>query len=385
MVSSFDDSSTALHRRRRLMTIAERADSDQVLSEFGVVIPEEGATPATVARTGDAVLSRLISERIWKHVLLIVPAAVTLLRTAWLTPAGEFHDLSHGTQEAILRTQQSQTLQGLIGLLLFVCAQLSFVIGMVRSRSQIDFAGRYRVWKWFGAALAACSVLALTGLYADLPAILAGLLTPIIGTVSAARRVLVLVPLSMFAVFVAFRVLPDMHRNRTGQWAVGAGALIAGMVAAAGYGNLSFQPERPLFSLMAAAAVSLLFTGMMLHSRYVLHVCSDPPISRAVSGRKRLTQPSDAALQSATASEAAIAAGGTTVGDTASASVDLHTDTSRKSRAVRKETAGSSGRASEINPQQESEAPQPEPDVKSGSAVSKKTKGRRSSEKKTAA
>jgi hypothetical protein len=356
-----------------------------VLSEFGVVIPEEGATPTTVARTGDAVLSRLISERLWKHALLIVPAAVTLLRTAWLTPTGEFHDLSHGTQEAILRAQHSQTLQGLIGLMLFVCAQLSIVIGMVRSRSQVDFAGRYRVWKWFGAALAGCSVLALTGLYADLPAILAGLLTPIIGPVSSARRVLVLVPLSMFAVFVLFRVLPDMHRNRSGQWAVGAGAFIAGMVATAGYGNLWFRPERPLFNLMAAAAVSLLFMGMLLHSRYVLHVCSDPPVSRAVSRKRGLTEPSDAALQSAAASEAATSAGGTTVGETASPSVELDADTSQKTRAGRKETAGSSGRASEINPQRESQASQPEPEVKAGSAVSKKTKGRRSSEKKTAA
>lgn len=303
----------AMNRRRRMMTAEQRAESDSILGEFGIHFSaSEDASP----RSGIAcnrLLHRLISDRLWKHFCLIIPASILLIVVASVSPdrAAVSPSMSSsltGTVDTAatdkgaaddrpglslreptvkghsiagrdsLRLDSRRLLDGFAGVMLILSGQFCLVTGLVRSRSNLDFAGRYRSWRWFGIALIAAGLLGATGLYPQLPNLTASVLQPFIGEVRAARSAVVLVSLTAFSIGVFCRIVPDMRRHQTARFMLAISVLVGTICSVAGYAQTEGFEDTRIMGVSAAVATSLMFAACLLHCRFVIHVSNDPPV-----------------------------------------------------------------------------------------------------------
>jgi len=165
----------------------------------------------------------------------------------------------------------------LSGTFLIIAGQLSLLIGWIRSRSTVDFSGRYRCWKWLSGCLIVIGGLWVTNIQDALPQLAQLIAEPVIGSIGAARRTLVVVPVAALGIWVLSRVVPDMGRNR---WAQAVFSL--GVLSAIGRLLLSWSATSGSYSSTVLDGVLLSATGLtvislLLHTRFVLYICNDPP------------------------------------------------------------------------------------------------------------
>lgn len=276
-------SQSTASRRRRLLT---SQDSDDLLAEFEALTPQtQTAEPLNVTITAPDrhILQRMISGHLWKHAVLIATVTIIAALAIWS------ENLEMASLQELAATSQPRISKGLAGALLLVSGQLCLMIGWIRSRSSVDYNGRYRCWKWLSGLLVLTGGLWITNVQDSLPQVAQLFAEPVIGFIGAARRTIVVVPLAAVSLWILSRVIPDMGRNRWSQavFSIGVMAAVARLV-------LSYSPDftaippTALDGLLLSASV-LMMCSLLLHTRFVLYISKDPP-ERTVSTKRRERQ-----------------------------------------------------------------------------------------------
>lgn len=265
------------------MVADDAPGSSDLLAEFGIVAAPESAPAGPLQGSGHQLLRRLISRRFWKHLTLL--AALTLAVGFLLLAC--LNQVPFVPASAAIRLPR--VVDTVAGLELLVAGQLAILIGWIRGRSQVDFRGRYRAWKWLGALLIAGAVMTLADLQAGIPIVLSTLLEPLLGSISAARPALFVIPVLGASCLILARVLPDLGRHRTAQSLLLAAALpgLIGPVALpqVAAGRSDIPGDVPL--LLIGAHLTL--AALLLHTRFVAWVCNDPPERRRAAAPKSST------------------------------------------------------------------------------------------------
>ena len=268
-------SAGSLDRRRRRLTL-DSASADPSLPAVNSLqyFPGEQALDPFEPLTRDQLIRRLLSERLWKHwlivgVLLFVP--LILLALAF---AGFFVGASTGPAGRSLMGAAS-------GLELFASGQLCILIASVRAASHIDFNGHYRCWRWLSVWFLGAAFFVLSD-SADLTSWgLAELISLWLGPLQAARPALLIVPGAAFLAWILKAVLPDMGRCRPARLLLIAGVLVSAICVV-----LQIRLGVSAGGMLSAAgmlATGLLLSAMLLQSRSVIHVNPNPPMAVALS------------------------------------------------------------------------------------------------------
>jgi hypothetical protein len=155
MNSDFAGSSSHDDRRRR------RLLSEQVISEesSGVVFLSNRIESS---RNHRYPVKRIVHYRAWKIWLLAVSlllCGAALLYASW---ADQQHDLGSGFS-FVFDANTGRIFPVAAAGILFLCGQLSWLIGWARSRSLTDYSGRFRVWRYIGLSFFLASISVLIG------------------------------------------------------------------------------------------------------------------------------------------------------------------------------------------------------------------------------
>ncbi len=285
--SSTDD------RRRRLLVSRDTSD---LLEEFQALAPQKSATAVeriNVSAVGQQILHRMVSGQLWKHCLLITAVLLLTFTAVW----SEIHQPK--ALQTMVVSDHPRISQGLAGAFLVMAGQLSLLIGWIRSCSSVDFSGRYRCWKWLSGCLVMIGGLWVTNTQDSLPQLAAMFVQPLIGAVDAAQRTLVVVPIASLSIWVLGRVLPDMGRNRWSQTLFALGVLAAFSRLLLSWGVTPGFCSAPVLDGVLLSATGLLVCSLLLHARFVLYVCADPPEPRS-SGWQETNHPAERAESPAT-------------------------------------------------------------------------------------
>lgn len=341
MVSAFGGSTSSLERRRRLMTLEERAVSDEILRDFGIVVPEASSEPTPTGPVGERFLPRLISRHLWKHWAFLIPIGLLLigLSRGLVMSSSDLSGPSSGSGPS------SQMLVGRIadgcaGILFLLTAQLCLVIGWMRSQSSVDFRGHYRAWRWASAICGIAAILSLTGTLSSLPDLVAASVEPMTGRLAASRLTLVLVPAVLLLVPILFRLIPDLGRCRTSQafMVLGLGALVSGVGI---HVNRTAAIHPAAIQILFLSGSFFVFAASLLHARFVMYISHDPPARRirkpttAARSAESDAQQSDGHKQPlAESSPAAAVTANLKDGESAKATEDVPTQAKPESPAV---------------------------------------------------
>lgn len=266
--------SGSLDRRRRRLTL-ESAGGEDVSAVSGGLLCFSGEQELDPfeSLTKDRLIRRLLSDRLWKHWVIVGVLVLLPLILLVLTLSGAFAD-------AVAGPAGRSVVGAAAGLQLFAAGQLCILIASVRAASHVDFHGRYRCWRWlsvwfFGAAF---FVLSDT---ADLTSGgLAELFSRWIGPLQAARPALIVVPCAGVLAWVLKAVLPDMGRCRPAQVLLLSGVLLSAVCVV-----LQIRLGAGAASALSGAGLlstGLLLSAMLLQSRSVIHVNPNPPVSGLV-------------------------------------------------------------------------------------------------------
>lgn len=267
-------------RRRRLLATQ---DSEDLLAEFEALAPQTSTVTAPIAtvpapdRPG---LQRFISAQLWKHSLLMLTIVLVTAVAVWVEndPPNVVRQLADSGRPKVSH--------GLAGLFLLLAGQLSLLIGWIRSHSSVDFNGRYRCWKWLSGCLMATACLWITNVEQLLPELTRLVAEPIIGTIGAARRTVVVVPVAALSLWVLSRVIPDMGRNRWSQIAFTIAVITAAVRLLPADTTTSAWLALPALNGILLSATALILCSLLLHTRFVLYVSKDPPERRTSSARQ---------------------------------------------------------------------------------------------------
>ncbi|MBD3673720.1 MAG: hypothetical protein HUJ26_09375 [Planctomycetaceae bacterium] len=102
-------------------------------------------------------LKRLLHYKVWRLWLIAVAMTFILsgfLYGAWMVEQNQ----EHPAIEMLFSLQDGRLLPALTAGLLLLMGQMSWLIGWARSRSPVDFSGRYRVWTPIGLFFWCCSL-----------------------------------------------------------------------------------------------------------------------------------------------------------------------------------------------------------------------------------
>lgn len=263
--------SGSLDRRRRRLTLESAGAEEDAAGPAGLFyFSGEQELDPFESLTKDRLIRRLLSERLWKHwlivgVLVVIPVIVMVL--AW---SGAFAGVAAGPAG---RSVVGAT----AGLQLFAAGQLCLLIAAVRSASHVDFHGRYRCWRWLSVWFFAAAFFVLSDSADVTSGGLAELISRLIGPLQAARPALIVVPCAGILAWVLKSVLPDMGRCRTAQVLLLAGVLLSALCVV-----LKIRLGAAAGGMLSAAGLlstGLLLSSMLLQSRSVIHVNPHPPVS----------------------------------------------------------------------------------------------------------
>lgn len=268
-------SAGSLDRRRRRLTL-DSASADASLPAVNGLqyFPGEQALDPFEPLTRDQLIRRLLSERLWKHWLIVGVLLFVPLILLALACAGFFVGARTGPAGRSLMGAAS-------GLELFASGQLCILIASVRAASHIDFNGHYRCWRWLSVWFFGAAFFVLSD-SADLTSWgLAELISLWLGPLQAARPALLIVPGAAFLAWILKAVLPDMGRCRPARLLLIAGVLVSAICVV-----LQIRLGVSAGGMLSAAgmlATGLLLSAMLLQSRSVIHVNPNPPMAVALS------------------------------------------------------------------------------------------------------
>ena len=283
MASVFAAAGQSADRRRRLIAHDGAIQDVELLREFGIVLEAELPVETPVNRIGERLIGRLISHRLWKHVTIVLAVLLTSCGLAFFVLSSHAKPHFNGSVseqfDSQLRTAALQSVFGLTTILLVLSGQMALLIGWLRSHSSIDFDGRYRSWYRLSWFLLSLSVFSISGTSAVVTHLLAALLQPATGTITAARPALLFVPLVSTGMLIAWRLVPDMGRNRLSQilFLAAIGMAATCLTSLAPRLAVMLPPLAHAAGILLAA--SILFSACLLHCRFVAHINNDPPVA----------------------------------------------------------------------------------------------------------
>jgi uncharacterized membrane protein len=167
--------------------------------------------------------------------------------------------------------------------------ELAMLIWWVRSRSPLDFGGRYRVWMKIAAAGIAASLFLITDfhfLIMDVIQRQAGI------NLSYQLELCWLVSVAICAAFLLRVMHQEMRENRVSLlllWAAAAGGLLTPLQTT-GFFLPGFTGDTQLVKSGTALFAQLGLTmSLLLHTRHVIYVSLDPPAKKSVPVRSLFT------------------------------------------------------------------------------------------------
>ena len=159
--------------------------------------------------------------------------------------------------------------------LLFASSVLCFMIGWARSRSQSDYSGEYRVWKWAWKFWAVAAICVATNAHIAFADVFARFARP---TWNHGELLNWAFPVALIGLPIHLRCWRDMSRCLTSTLLlVGALSVYSAVAFSPLFAAWKFLPQYvPVINLVVCCVV---FTAFFLHTRFVLHVNYDPPES----------------------------------------------------------------------------------------------------------
>lgn len=267
-------------RRRRRMS--SDLQDEELFHEFfpeAALARETSSVTITVSAEHNRLLRRLISPRLWKHVVLLIVGAIGIAVVLWWQqlPNAFAKLASQSVSDDAIANNLTSVSPGLTGLLLLLSGQLALCTGLLRSTSLVDFQGRYRWWKWLAAGLIAAAIVVTTDTTSQVSHVLVSLLQPVTGQIQAAKQTLLLVPALTFCMIVLGRILPDMSRSLPSLSLLMLAVLTFTARLLLMHSDAANQVSVAALQIMQLSAAYTLFAAMLLHCRFVAYVCQDPP------------------------------------------------------------------------------------------------------------
>ena len=281
-------------RRRRLAT----ENGDVELSVPVPVSPPQAmksrsqtsaAGPRAVV--GGLPLRKLISPRLWKHVAVSLLWLYLGCGIIWCGQKLESGQLSGITQLAgtthwnhLLNLTSGSASRWYGALTLFLAGQLALLIGWVRSQSPRDFGGKYKVWTWAALVWFLFSGCLATQLHYAV----SGLLFQVWDYPLWQREVLGwLIPGYAITLQLLWVLHRDMLDCRPSLAMLAVSCLFAFLSGLSSLGLLETGSElgAPLFAVGFQWSV---LVSMMLHARFAVYQCCDPPrLNASVAVRRK--------------------------------------------------------------------------------------------------
>ena len=269
-------------RRRRLVLETELDDSGLARSRGE---PNGSSNQETVPPDLWMFLPQVVPQKLWKCCVAGAVAAVGLVGTliAWLF--AEDASTSGSVLGDLISPLADRLLRGSGAVAWWLAAQMSCVVWWVRSRSRVDYGGRFHVWGWSAAGFFAAAALSLTDAHRSVAQIVAWAFTGVtvnsMGVTALWLLPLLVAGMTWWATLgaefrndLASRVLHSLS-------AVAALSLMGIELFAVRMGDTTSSDFLCRLALTTLQWCNLM--SVWLHLRHVVHVSADPP-SLSVSG-----------------------------------------------------------------------------------------------------
>ncbi len=269
-------------RRRRLVLETELNDSAIARSSESV---NGSSIQEMVPPDLWMFLPQVVPQKAWKCWLAGAVAAVGFLGTliAWLF--AEDASTAGSVLGDLISPLADRLLRGSGAVAWWLAAQMSCVVWWVRSRSRLDYGGRFHVWGWSAGGFFVAAALSLTDAHRSVAQIVAWTFTGVTSN-SMGMTALWLLPL-LVAGMTWWATLGTEFRNDLASRVLHSFAAIAAlslMAVELWAVRMGDTTSSDFFSRLALT--TLQWTNLMsvwLHLRHVVHVSADPP-SLSASG-----------------------------------------------------------------------------------------------------
>lgn len=263
-------------RRRRLVLESELNDS-----AIGC-LPQEVSGAMNQAASGPDLwlfLPQIVPQKLWKFWAVSAVTALGLLGLLTALVFAEEASTSGSLMGDLIAPLAGRLLHGGGALAWLLTAQMSCVVWWVRSRSQVDYGGRFHVWGWSAGGFVAAAMLCFSDAHRSVAQIVAWLFTGITSN-SMGMTALWLLPLSV-AGLTWWATLGAEFRNDLGSRVLHSLSAIAALLLMGVELWTVRSGPTPAMDLLSRLALATLqwsnLTAVWLHLRHVVHVTADPP------------------------------------------------------------------------------------------------------------
>ena len=277
MGSRFAGAQDQADRRRRWLANDDLANDNQGEKSFtdasyGSPIDAFAETAAVPHSPELEFVRYLISPMLWKHIVALTAVLLLGIGVAYWS-----HSLAAETRFGNTAVSPMRLLDGFSGILMLLSGQLAIVTGWLRSRSEVDFQGRYRGWKWMAAASCLLATIILTGTSDIVTTLMTSFIEFFTGPIQSARPAILFIGCVSSAMLILGRVLPDMGRCVYTQGLLVVAVLATIVRLMLMYGAAQVEINSSVFNQLTLLATFATFGSMLLHCRYVAFICNDPP------------------------------------------------------------------------------------------------------------
>lgn len=329
MLNRFAGAQDLRARRRRSLARNEVEDvsklDQEILAEFSI-----HPLPRT-EQTDDGhpgIIAHVIPRHLWAHALLLAATAGLVSFLLLFAPQTTLEGHTSQISFAPLSRQ-------IAGFLFLVAGQLAMIVAYQRSLSELDYRGRYRVWKWLSLFLIVGGFLVTTNLHVYVPVFASSSVEYFTGPIHSAKKTLTLIPLLLTFVAILRFVMPDMGNSRFAQ-VMFAGAILTAVVRKMLLSTTPDESGPQTASILLASTGFLTFASMLLHARFVTYVSNDPPSAKpeATSSKppEQTVATDEPAPQTIVVAEPQAVPEPSSVADTASAGASKAGSSSKKNR-----------------------------------------------------
>ena len=240
-------------RRRRILQKNLTAPSESVLRVD--LHSAENDEPVLIA------VADLVPSAVWKIVLAQITATGAVL-WLWWTSTGP-------------KSTQQMTI--LAGLLTMLAGQLTLLIGRVRSTSDLDFGGQYRIWARTALALLGAGFITVLDFGDSLAAAAIHATEAMTGPLKAARPAIVFAPAFAIALYLSNGLMRDMKNSTISRSLLAIGILCLMLTQLLKHGaQLATVTETTASAINLLGAFATV-SAMYWHAHFVTHVSRHPP------------------------------------------------------------------------------------------------------------
>lgn len=269
-------------RRRRLVLETELNESKGARSRNEL---NDSSNHETVPPDLWLFLPQVVPQKLWKCWAAgsVVASGLLGLLIAWLF--AEDASMSGSALGDLISPFAERLLRGAGAVAWCFAAQISCVVWWVRSRSRVDYGGRFHVWGWSAAGFFMAAVLSLSDAHRSIAQIVAWMFTGVTSN-SMGMTALWLLPM-LVAGLTWWATLGAEFRNDL------ASRVLHSLSAIAALSLMSIElwavrmGDSISSDLLGRLAITTLqwcsLMSVWLHLRHVVHVSADPP-SLGVSG-----------------------------------------------------------------------------------------------------